>query len=614
MGDEGGSWNDVPTKKKTRNPDIEGNRNVSRNISKFYISNLPLGCNSWDVAEFVKVFGEVTGVYIARKNDKAGRSFGFVSFKDVADVKEMERALNGTKMGGQKLIANLARFAKENVGLHGGEKDVGRGKVKVQVKPAQKSVVNNFSILNKGKGKLFSELFANESSSTANIGSSSKPQEICIDLADETSAFKDLVGFALVGRCKDLSVLRNLGRMISEARIRGVSLSYMGGLSLFIKFDEEDSCTNFLLDHQTWKDWFVRLDPWECQPLPFERLAWVKVLGVPMHLSDNDVLNNIAEHFGKIVHGSQLEADDGNLSVSWIGLLVGEGERIHDHVTLKWRDKQFRVWVEEEAYDWVPDSVGRVIISEVDEKLPENIVSEVDPQEAGDPVNLPEGLSNSAESERLEKVNAAENVGEGNKKGVGTWSTISSSKIVGEQNDNDSGVQGNKGGGNFSRKNVFFFKSADQLKRPNKRNLVLRPRSKTQSSQGRASPISSERPKKRARDNGEFNLDLNKEPFSQVQGEFHTEKADIGQNDSIGTSRLPRLATDSKENEPENLGEDSVPSEDEEEEVADSFKSLQAEEVEATIRIGNMVGAELENQSELVKEAIRIEGKYAVYQ
>ncbi|MFS7934270.1 hypothetical protein Hanom_Chr05g00389561 [Helianthus anomalus] len=81
-----------------------------------------------------------------------------------------------------------------------------------------------------------------------------------------------------------------------------------------------------------------------------------------MHLADNDILNNIAEHFGKIVHGSQLEADDGNLSVSWIGLLVGEGERIHNQVTLKWKDKLFRVWIEEECSDWVPESVGKVNI------------------------------------------------------------------------------------------------------------------------------------------------------------------------------------------------------------------------------------------------------------
>ncbi|XP_021986862.1 uncharacterized protein LOC110883407 [Helianthus annuus] len=212
---------DVPSKKKNRKQGIDDIKSVSRNISKFYITNLPWGCNSWDVAEFVKVFGEVSGVYIARKIDKEGRRFGLVSFKDVSDVKEMERALNGTKMGGHKLIANLARFAKENAGIEGGTKDEGRGKGKMQDRPAQKVPTNNFSSFHIGKGKLFSELFSNKSSSSDEMGNSSKASEVCIEIADETSAFKELIGNALVGKCKDLSFLRNLNKFLSETSFRG---------------------------------------------------------------------------------------------------------------------------------------------------------------------------------------------------------------------------------------------------------------------------------------------------------------------------------------------------------------------------------------------------------
>ncbi|MFS7926962.1 putative RNA recognition motif domain, nucleotide-binding alpha-beta plait domain superfamily [Helianthus anomalus] len=97
--DDAGDWNDIPSKKNPRNNGGSGIRNHRGNITKFYITNLPKGCRPWDVADFIKVFGEVSGVYIARKNDKEGRRFVFVSFVNVVDVKEMERALNGTKMG-----------------------------------------------------------------------------------------------------------------------------------------------------------------------------------------------------------------------------------------------------------------------------------------------------------------------------------------------------------------------------------------------------------------------------------------------------------------------------------------------------------------------------------
>ncbi|KAJ0828984.1 putative RNA recognition motif domain, nucleotide-binding alpha-beta plait domain superfamily [Helianthus annuus] len=330
--EEKGPW-DLPRHLRKKEKDLHRNYGAEAKedlkadgrVTKFFITNLPSGCRHWDVADFFKVFGNVTGAYIARKPDKEGRKFGFISFINVTDVKGMERALNGTKMGGYKIFANLAKFAKENSAVSRDSKEDGGI---VRPKQPQQPPVLNQPFVNIGK--------------------------------DEMHAFKDLIGCALVGRCKNLEILRKLDECFLEKKVSGVSLSYLGGLYMLVKFEVEASCVNFLMDHSCWKDWFSVLDPWDNQSLPFERLAWVKVQGVPMHLADNDVLNNIVENFGKIVHGSQLEAGDGNLSVSWIGLLVGEGVRIHEQVTLRWKNKQFRVWVEEEINDWVPGSVGLV--------------------------------------------------------------------------------------------------------------------------------------------------------------------------------------------------------------------------------------------------------------
>ncbi|KAJ0603214.1 hypothetical protein HanIR_Chr03g0148061 [Helianthus annuus] len=250
-------------------------------------------------------------------------------------------------MGGSKIVANLARFAKEIAGLVSDGKDKAVGNDLNSLQPPVAKFNQNIPVVDRGKGKLFSDLFKNDNqSSDVKFNSTSESGKI-IEIADNTLAFRDLIGNALVGRCKDLGILRK-------------SLSYLGGLSMLLKFESEDSCSKFLLDNQIWCSWFSSLDLWNGQSLPFERLAWIRINGVPMHLADNDVLNNIAEHYGKIVHGSELEAEDGNLSVSWIGLLVGDGERIRDFITLKWSNKLFRVWIEEEFSDWVPESVGVV--------------------------------------------------------------------------------------------------------------------------------------------------------------------------------------------------------------------------------------------------------------
>ncbi|KAJ0726702.1 hypothetical protein HanPI659440_Chr12g0473371 [Helianthus annuus] len=224
----------------------------------------------------------------------------------------MERALNGTKMGGSKLVVNLARYSKENAGFKGGKYREEEANVKKQPVSAQE-VKNQYQKNVHGRVRLFSDLFKSDPSNSVSKSNPAVEVGISIDIVDNTSAFSELTGRALVGRCKDLVTLRTLNSILAENKTRGVSLSYLGGLSMLLKFDSEESCVNLLMDHHRWKSWFSNLDPWNCQSLPFERLVWVKVQGVPMHLVENDVINNIAEHFGKVVHGSQLSSDDDNI-------------------------------------------------------------------------------------------------------------------------------------------------------------------------------------------------------------------------------------------------------------------------------------------------------------
>ncbi|MFS7913705.1 hypothetical protein Hanom_Chr02g00144791 [Helianthus anomalus] len=103
---------------------------------------------------------------------------------------------------------------------------------------------------------------------------------------------------------------------------------------------------------------------WTGQSLPFERIAWLKVLGVRVHLAVDNIYDSIAGHFGKVLHASQ------RTSVIYIGVLVGDGVRIAEQVTLKWKYKQFRVWVEVETADWIPDCLEDGESSEEDEVVP----------------------------------------------------------------------------------------------------------------------------------------------------------------------------------------------------------------------------------------------------
>ncbi|MFS7929957.1 putative RNA-binding domain superfamily [Helianthus anomalus] len=69
------------------------------------------------------------------KRDKNGFRFGFVSFKGVKDVANMEKNMKNVWMGSFKLFINIARFALDNKG--------GRGIQKMKTKIQEQEGIHN---------------------------------------------------------------------------------------------------------------------------------------------------------------------------------------------------------------------------------------------------------------------------------------------------------------------------------------------------------------------------------------------------------------------------------------------------------------------------------------
>ncbi|KAM0035329.1 putative RNA recognition motif domain, nucleotide-binding alpha-beta plait domain superfamily [Helianthus debilis subsp. tardiflorus] len=283
--EEDGPWMDPHHLGKKAGIDNKGKQGT-KNVTKFFVTNLPQGCTPWERSEFVKVFGEVAGVYIAKKKDKVGNTFGFISFINVREVKELERALNGTKMGGSKLRVNIARFAAENANiLESSKVSKGKGQVSevgvggVQVHQQFK----NQAFIKEGGGKLFSDLFSKDHG--VKVANSSKhvsmqvSDGIMVEAPEAMLAFQDLIGKAAIGRCVNLMTINSLKILLNKKGFSDICLSYLGGLCMLVKFPSVESCNGFVCNHDLWYNWFSSLDHWNGQTLPFERIAWLKVVG-----------------------------------------------------------------------------------------------------------------------------------------------------------------------------------------------------------------------------------------------------------------------------------------------------------------------------------------------
>ncbi|KAF5771927.1 hypothetical protein HanXRQr2_Chr13g0570701 [Helianthus annuus] len=264
-------------------------------------------------------------------------------------------------MGGCKLKVNIARFANENTSFW--ESDV-----KYQEKadhPIGKKLLNeNRGGSNKFRteGVSYRDMLAPK---TLNIPVSGMQQPVgkierVLEVHEETSAFFAFQEKAVVGRASDVKSLTALNEWLCSSGFLSAKVYYVGGLFVLVVFPEDYEAVEFLNNRDVWKDWFSSLDMWEGQSLPYERIAWIKFVGVPVHLAENKAFNDLAEVYGKVVHASQLSAEDRDLSVNRVGVLVEHGDPIKDTAILSWKGRRYKVWLSEEQRDWIPDCLVEV--------------------------------------------------------------------------------------------------------------------------------------------------------------------------------------------------------------------------------------------------------------
>ncbi|KAJ0818186.1 putative RNA recognition motif domain, nucleotide-binding alpha-beta plait domain superfamily [Helianthus annuus] len=335
----------------------------SRNVTKFFISNLPEGCTPWELKCGLAGYGDVTDTYVAKKRDKDGCRFGFASFKDVKDKSGLVRSLRGVSLGGCKLKVNIARFALEN---GSDNRNTVGGIFRFNMAGGGDSV--NPSHVNPG-GNVRTASFRDRRSYSDVLGKG-KEKEVGLNpgfvqevgkqvvAPDRTAAMQEYIGVAVVGRTVDLETLVDLDRLLRIAKVSYGKIQYLGGLSVLISFSEEPASRLFIESRELWGPWFSKLSAWDGQSLSFEKVAWLRFIGLPLHLLDRDVIKLVGEPFGKILHVQKDFENADNLSFVRVGVLSGFVERIKEVITLKWKDRNYRILVEEELDVWIPDCLG----------------------------------------------------------------------------------------------------------------------------------------------------------------------------------------------------------------------------------------------------------------
>ncbi|KAJ0482871.1 putative RNA recognition motif domain, nucleotide-binding alpha-beta plait domain superfamily [Helianthus annuus] len=343
-----GQWYDVPTRQGRRRSNQEGDRHHVK-ITKVFVSNLPPRCSSADLIQVLKGYGDIQGTYIARKYDKLGKRFGFVSFVNVNDPVSLENELKDVWIGSYKLFIVLARFVDDSK-VNGKAEKVWRPVQEKTVEkndfvdPDPKVTVEKAGPSNTG-GRTFKDTL---------LDIEPTPEIMKISVPEDVVCCSKWYDCGLLGRLLDFHSLTNLRNWFSASINKNVSFKYLGGLNVIVVFESVEDKLWFFEKKNLWELVFKSLEEWEGQIIEFERIAWIKVYGIPLCLLVESVVKDIGASIGEVVQCSSVEDGD-DLSYVLMGVLCKSVCRIRNYVQLSWKANVFPLVIEEDPGDWVPD-------------------------------------------------------------------------------------------------------------------------------------------------------------------------------------------------------------------------------------------------------------------
>ncbi|KAI3754610.1 hypothetical protein L1987_54397 [Smallanthus sonchifolius] len=174
-----------------------------------------------------------------------------------------------------------------------------------------------------------------------NAGSSSRGRKSVVVDQKISLLLQHCFHRSIVGEAIDILALCNSRIMLAKGGFSNVAISYIGGLRVLFTFKEPHLSNEFMMAKEgVWKDSLASDFIWIGQDIPFDRIACLKVEGVPFMLRD--------------------------------ALL---GRRIEDELDLRWSGSSYRVWVSEEMDSWAP------IFQSFDKVMEESSSASVDVEE-----------------------------------------------------------------------------------------------------------------------------------------------------------------------------------------------------------------------------------------
>nr|KAJ0218796.1 hypothetical protein LSAT_V11C300138180 [Lactuca sativa] len=121
-----------------------------------------------------------------------------------------------------------------------------------------------------------------------------------------------------------------------------------------LRFQSPSDVDDFLANKTYWGMWFKDFKAGTDVSGVFDRLAWLRIVGLPVKLWDEEKFSRIASEFGKVVVPAEILPSMKDLSLSSICILTDHKKRINEEVLVELNKSILKVGVFESDFGWSP--------------------------------------------------------------------------------------------------------------------------------------------------------------------------------------------------------------------------------------------------------------------
>lgn len=118
-----------------------------------------------------------------------------------------------------------------------------------------------------------------------------------------------------------------------------------------IRFRSPSETKKFLAMKTTWGEWFKDFKTRDTINGKFDRIAWLKIVGLPVRLWSEENFAKIAGEFGKVIEPVKILPSSQDLSLGSIYILAGKRLRINEEIPVENNHNIFTVGVMECDFD-----------------------------------------------------------------------------------------------------------------------------------------------------------------------------------------------------------------------------------------------------------------------